>query len=96
MSDETKQSLIKQMAWLAALALLALVGYPTVMAMRADGRPDYCFVVPTAHRVPTQGDVTTYELMGHRPWRMDRAVSMNVPTLDEARRQAELVGCALR
>jgi hypothetical protein len=96
MSDDTKQSLIKQMTWLAALALLALVGYPTVMAARSDGRPDYCFVEPTTHHVPTQGDVTTYVLKGHRPWRIDRNVSTNVPSLDEARRQAELVGCTLR
>lgn len=96
MSDDTKQSLIKQMAWLAALALLTLVGYPTVMAARSDGRPDYCFVVPSVHHVPTQGDVTIYLLKSHRPWRADRDVSMNVPSLDEAQRQAELVGCTLK
>ena len=96
MDSETKSSLLKQMVWLAALALLVLVGYPITMALRADGRIDYCYVEAWAYQAPLMPDQVVYTLHGHRPWRVDRAVSLKVPTLDEVRRRAELMGCELR
>lgn len=96
MDPETKSSLLKQMVWLAALALLALVGYPITMSLRADGRIDYCYVEPWAYQAPLAPDQVVYTLHGHRPWRVDRAVSMRVPSLDEARRRAELAAHQLR
>ena len=74
---------------LAAIAALAGLGIVAVaMSARSNGNIDYCYV----EMLSPQGMAPQYQLYGHRPWRVDRAMGV-YPTLEEAKDKADVVTC---
>jgi hypothetical protein len=79
-----------------ALGLIALIAYPLVKCISADGRVEYCYVLTERHTVPNQADVVVYQLWGFRPWRSDRNISPALKSMEEVKAAAEAYGCNLR
>ncbi len=71
---------------------VALVITPIVKTISADGRVEYCYVEVPGSAV----SVTSYQLWGYRPWRADRRIAVNMDTFEDAKAEADRLGCALK
>lgn len=90
MSQEAVNSMWKQLASIALLAILTAVGYLIYRSAAADGRTDFCYV-----QLSTDGDMPLYRLYAHVPWRSDRKIA-TVSSLEAAASMAGAAGCELR
>lgn len=78
--------------WLSIVGLLSLGLYTFYLLVSASGQADYCFVDATSY----QGlETTKYRLYAHRPWRSNTSLGM-YPSLEEAKKQADSIGCAIK
>lgn len=80
----------------AALGFLSLIGVPLYMAIVTDGHVQYCYVETETHQVPNQANVVLYRLVGFRPWRTDRYIALNLPSLEATKEEADRIGCQIK
>jgi len=94
--DKFSSTFAIAMALVIVLGLASLVGIPIFKSITADGKVEYCYVENERTQVPNQPDVVLYQLYGFRPWRSDRRLAVNLPSLEAAKVEADRIGCPMK
>jgi hypothetical protein len=76
------------------LSLLGIVMIPIYKSIFADGKVEYCYIISNQNSANPNFE-GTYDLHGHRPWRNDRTLAINLKSVDTAKSVAESLHCEI-
>ena len=94
--NDLSDKLIYLLISILGAGILAALVYVLFGVTTASGQVDYCYVTTSTYAVPSVPNVTMYHLWGHRPWREDRAIAVNLNGVSDVRSAADTYGCHLK
>lgn len=78
---------------IAIFTIFISIVFCLFMTMFSSGKADYCYI---ESYIRPQSNDTFYNLSQHVPWGKNRLVSRDIKSLEEAKTQANLIGCEIK